>query len=79
MWFNNDVKHIYGPSRRLLLRDVLVSNTSFNYYKTAYLGFEWDLCSQSTDQVVDLSRDNLTYNGRRWITDTLLKELLPDF
>ena len=41
--------------------------------------FEWDLCSQSTDQVVDLSRDNLTYNGRRWITDTLLKELLPDF
>lgn len=79
LWFNNDVKHIYGPSRRLLLRDVLVSNTSFNYYKTAYLGFEWDLCSQSTDQVVDLSRDNLTYNGRRWITDTLLKELLPDF
>lgn len=78
-WFNNNIKNIYGQYKRLLLRDVLVSNTNLNYYKTAYMGFEWNLCSQSTDQVVDLSRDNLTYNGRRWITNTLLKELLPEF
>lgn len=79
LWFNNDIKHSYGQRCSLFLRDVLVSNTNLNFCKTSYLGFEWNLCSQSTDQVVDLSRDNLTYNGRRWITNTLLDELLPDF
>lgn len=77
LWFNNEIVNAYRPCRRLLLRDVLVANAKFNYYKTAYLGFEWNLCSQSTDKVVDLSRDNLTYNGRIWITNALLNELLP--
>ena len=35
--------------------------------------------NQTTDKIVDLSRDNLTYNGRRWISDTLLNILFPDF
>lgn len=77
-WFNDRLK-TYELSQRLLLRDVLVSNAKFNFYKTAYLGFEWNLCSQSTDKVVDLSRDNLTYRGRKWITKTLLSDLLPEF
>ena len=79
LWFNDEIDkkgHFY---QRLLLRDVLVSNAKFNYYKTDYLGFEWNLYSQSTDKVVDLSRDNLTYNGKTWITDTLLNNQLPVF
>lgn len=79
LWFNDDIKNDFRPYRRLLLRDVFVSNTSFNYYKTTYLGFEWNLCNQSSDKVVDLSRDNLTYNGKLWIANTLLRDLLPEF
>lgn len=79
LWFNNKVNRTNYLSQRLLLRDILVSNAKFNYYKTEYLGFEWNLYSQSTDKVVDLSRDNLTYNGFTWITDTLLNNLLPEF
>lgn len=79
LWFNNEVNRSGHLPQRLLLRDVLVSNAKFNYYKTEYLGFEWNLYSQSTDKVVDLSRDNLTYNGSAWLTDTLLNNLLPDF
>lgn len=77
-YFNDELK-TSGLTRRLLLRDVLVANVTFSYYRTAYLGFEWNLCSQSTDKVVDLSRDNLTYSGRKWIRETLLRELLPEF
>lgn len=79
LWFNNGTNRSGHLFQRLLLRDVLVSNTKFNYYKTWYLGFEWNLYSQSTDKLVDLSRDNLTYNGSAWITETLLDNLLPDF
>lgn len=79
LWFNNKVNRSNCLPQRLLLRDVLVSNAKFNYYKTEYLGFEWNLYSQATDKIVDLSRDNLTYNGSIWITNTLLNNLLPDF
>lgn len=77
LWFNNDMKHHYGLSQRLLLRDVIVSNAKFNYWKTSFLGFEWNLNNQTTDTIVDISRDNLTYIGREWITNTLLSKLLP--
>lgn len=79
LWFNNKVDRRNYLPQRLLLRDILVSNAKFNYYKTEYLGFEWNLYSQSSDKIVDLSRDNLTYNGSAWITDTLLNNLLPEF
>lgn len=78
IWFNNDINRGGSLSHRLLLRDVLVSNAKFSYYKTWYLGFEWNLYSQTTDKIVDLSRDNLTYNGKSWVADTLLTHLLPD-
>lgn len=64
--------------QRLLLRDVLVSNEKFYYYLTSYLGFEWNLNNQTSDKIVDLSRDNLTHNGRQWVSDILLNKLLPD-
>ena len=77
IWFCDDFR---GRSlyQNLLLRDVLVSNAKLGYYKTAYIGFNWNLNNQATDKVVDLSRDNLTYTGRQWITNTLLKTLLPE-
>lgn len=56
---------------------MVVSNAKFNYWKTGYLGFEWNLNNQTTDTVVDISRDNLTYTGKEWITNTLLSKLLP--
>ena len=77
LWFNNDMKHHHRLYQRLLLRDVVVSNAKFNYWKTGYLGFEWNLNNQTTDTVVDISRDNLTYTGKEWITNTLLSKLLP--
>ena len=77
IWFNNDMKLNRLP-QRLLLRDVMVSNASFGYLKTGYLGFEWNLNNQASDTIVDLSRDNLTYRGKQWVKDTLLKTLLPE-
>lgn len=76
LWFNNNVNHKNLPER-LLLRDVLVSNANFGYWKTGYLGFEWNLNNRATDTIVDISRDNLTYKGREWVTNTLLSALLP--
>ena len=61
------------------LRDVLVENAHFYYWKTDYLGFSWNLHNQATDKIVDISRDNLTHYGRQWVADKLLRELLPDF
>ena len=77
LWFNQDLKDLHRLPQRLLLRDVLVSNSKLNYWKTSYLGFEWNLNNQTTDKIVDLSRDNLTYEGKEWVTDTLLNKLLP--
>ena len=76
LWFNNNINHKNLPER-LLLRDVLVSNAKFGYWKTGYLGFEWNLNNRTTDTIVDISRDNLTYAGKEWVTNTLLSALLP--
>ena len=78
LWFNNQFEKSRS-SNSMMLRDVLVANAHFNYWKTEYMGFVWNLHNQTTDKIVDLSRDNLTYNGRQWATNTLLDELLPDF
>ena len=75
-WFNNEIKRL-NAQHRLLLRDVWVSNAKLNYFKTSYMDFEWNLCNQTTDKIVDLSRDNLTYQGNELVTKTLLYELLP--
>lgn len=78
LWFNQNMKDLHYLPQRLLLRDVLVSNAKLSYWKTSYLGFEWNLNNQTTDKIVDLSRDNLTYKGKQWITETLLSKLLPE-
>lgn len=76
--FNNKME-VDRFRKRLFLRDVLVSNAHFYYFKTEYLGFMWNLQNQTTDQIVDLSRDNLTHKGRKWIDENFLNVLLPDF
>ena len=78
IWFNQSLKDQHRLPQRLLLRDVLVSNAKLSYWKTGYLGFEWNLNNQTTDKIVDLSRDNLTYIGRQWVTNTLLEKILPE-
>ena len=75
--FNDDMGYNH-LSQQLLLRDVLVSNAKFNFFRTGYLGFEWNLNNQATDTIVDLSRDNLTYTGKQWINNTLLYNILPE-
>ena len=78
LWFNNQLELDRLP-KSLLLRDVRVANVHFHYWKTEYLGFTWNLNNQTTDKIVDLSRDNLTHNGRQWVSNALLDVLLPDF
>lgn len=78
LWFNNQLELDCLP-KSLLLRDVRVANAHFHYWKTEYLGFTWNLNNQATDKIVDLSRDNLTHNGRQWVSNALLDVLLPDF
>lgn len=76
LWFGGIIGEA-SISKKLLLRGVLVANTQFNFYKTYFLGFEWNLNSPKTDAVVDISRDNLTYKGKEWLEQTLLEKLLP--
>ena len=76
VWFSESME-CNTLQHRLMVRDIIVSNAKFYYYKTEYLGFEWNLNNQRTDKVIDISRDNLTYNGNQWVTDTLLNKLLP--
>ena len=78
MWFSDKYNH-FRFNNKLLLRDVLVANAKLDYIKTAYMGFVWNLQNQTTDKIVDISRDNLTHNGRQLVTRTLLDDLLPDF
>lgn len=78
LWFNNQFELDRLP-KSLMLRDVRVANAHFYYWKTQYLGFTWNLNNQKTDKIVDLSRDNLTHNGRQWVANALLEVLLPDF
>lgn len=76
IWFSQKIEQ-NSLTHHLLIRDIIVSNATFFLYKIEYLGFEWNLNNQETDKIVDISRDNLTYKGRQWITETLLKKLLP--
>ncbi len=76
LWFNNNF-NIYIFENEIKLRDIKIKNAKLNYFKTAYCGFSWNLNNQTTDKIVDISRDNLTYNGRQWVANTLLNELLP--
>ena len=78
LWFENQFER-NRLSKSMMLRDVLVSNAHFYYWKTDYLGFVWNLHNQATDKIVDLSRDNLTHNGEQWVADALLNNLLPSF
>lgn len=78
LWFNDKFER--GRSHQSMkLRDVLVENAHFYYWKTDYLGFSWNLHNQATDKIVDISRDNLTHWGRQWVADKLLRDLLPAF
>ncbi|MBR5034261.1 MAG: ATP-binding protein [Bacteroidales bacterium] len=76
VWFDNQFEKD-RLQKTMMLRDVLVANAHFYYWKTAYLGFIWNLNNQTTDKIVDLSRDNLTHNGNQWVVTTLLTDLLP--
>lgn len=77
LWFNNQFELDRLP-KSLMLRDVRVANAHFHYWKTEYIGFRWNLNNQATDRIVDLSRDNLTHNGRQWVSNALLENLLPN-
>lgn len=77
VWFDNQFDKDRFK-KLIMLRDVLVANAHRYYWKTEYLGYKWNLCNQTTDKIVDLSRDNLTHNGNQWVANTLLNDLLPN-
>ena len=77
VWFDNQFDKDRFK-KIIMLRDVLVANAHRYYWKTEYLGYKWNLCNQTTDKIVDLSRDNLTHNGNQWVANTLLNDLLPN-
>ena len=72
IWFDNQFTKD-RLTKTMMLRDVLVANAHFYYWKTAYLGFRWNLNNQTTDKIVDLSRDNLTHNGNQWVSRLVLQ------
>lgn len=76
--FENKIASFKHKRSKLLLRDVIISNAELYMPETRYLRYEWNLNNQTTDSIVDLSRDNLTSEGRQRISDNMLNTLLPE-
>lgn len=74
--FNNEFSLI--DLSKVYLRDILVSDDSFHHFKTTYLDYTWNLNNQTSDKIVDLSRDNITYYGKEWGLNALINDLIPD-
>ncbi|MFR9502743.1 MAG: hypothetical protein SNG90_09370 [Rikenellaceae bacterium] len=66
-------------TNKLKLRGVDISSAKLNYLKTSYMEFTWDLHNESSDKIVDLSRDKLLPRGVDWVIEKLLRNLLPKF
>ncbi len=84
IWFPEDIKGEYyyrqsNRNKKLLLRDIVVGNGCFAGYRTAFMLMEWNLCNQTTDQIVTISRSRVTPWGARFISETLVNKLLPEF
>ncbi len=62
---------------QLFIRGILVSKEQDFGWVNNYLAFRWNLEGKETEQVVDISRDNLTTKGRRDVYKMLYGELLP--
>ncbi len=75
--FRDTLDDYYPAEHQLLLRDIPVANMTDHHSQTSYLHYVWNLNNQESDKIVDLSRDNLTYAGKKWFTDKFIDQLLP--
>ena len=64
-------------SQYISLRNIPIKNAKFNSNKTSYLGFHLNLDNYESDEIVDISRDNLTKKGRKKLGKMLLEDLFP--
>lgn len=62
----------------LLLRGVKISDARIDYYYNTYMTMEWNLYNESSECIVDLSRDKLLPKGYKYLSKILLKDLLPN-
>jgi len=62
----------------LLLRGLKISDANIDYYYNTYMAMEWDLYNESSECIVDLSRDKLLPKGYKHLGKILLKDLLPN-
>ena len=79
LYFDKEIgQRRYSAGVKIYLRDILVSNSTFETLKTMQMNLIWNLNNQTSDKIVDLSRDNLTYKGLEWVHNKLIDDILPE-
>lgn len=77
VWFDDSLMEKNRCAQRIFLRNIPIKNAKFSFYLTSYLGYQLNLENYESDQIVDISRDNLTNKGRTKLKKMLLNDLFP--
>ena len=77
VWFDDLLMERNSCPHLISLRNIPIKNANHNFYLTSYLGYHLNLDNYESDEIVDISRDNLTYKGRTKLKKMLLEGLFP--
>lgn len=69
--------HRYSPTVQFQVRGVSVKNAEHFMPDLSFASFSWDLYSEESDKIVDISRDNITLQGFSKIKGLLFDKILP--
>lgn len=69
--------HRYSPNVQFLVRGVTVKNAEHSMPDLNLASFVWDLYSEESDKIVDISRDNITLQGFSTTKGLLFDKILP--
>ena len=67
----------YSTGVQFLVRGVTVKNAEHSMPDLYMATFSWDLYSEESDKIVDISRDNITLQGFSTIKGLLFEKVLP--
>lgn len=74
---NSLIYGYYPYTIQLLLRGIAVKNAEHPMPELSLASMSWDLYSEDSDKIVDISRDNITLQGFSTIKGLLFDKILP--
>lgn len=76
--FNDTIAmHRYPSNVIFLVRGIAVKNAEHSMPDLSLASFSWDLYSEESDKIVDISRDNITLQGFSITKGVLFDKILP--